>query len=156
MRWLVAIASVLLAVSAARSAEPCRLVAGSDEVVVVKLVVDDPRATVVAGASIEVDHPEKKLGVEGEGIQVPATTISGAPPGAIATANDLGDRVRIVIASAGALPTNEPLLAVHFARCTDAAAATAADFSCKVIDAADPSTNKIPLDMVRCTVALPR
>jgi hypothetical protein len=156
MRWRVAILLLLLAGSPARSADPCPLVAGSDEAVVVALVVDDPRATLVAGATMEVDHPEKEVGLEGEGIHVPTTTISGTPPGAVATANDLGDRVRIVIASAGELPTNQPLLTLHFARCTSAGAVTAADFSCKVIDAADPSTNRVPVDIVRCKVTVPR
>ena len=156
MRWLSATVLLLLAAAPSMSADPCPLVAGSDEAVIVQLVVADRTATPIAGVTMELDHPEKKVGLDGEGIHVPATTISGTPPGAVATANDLGDRVRIVIASAGELPSNEPLLTLHFARCTNAAAVTAADFSCKVVDAADPSTNKVPLDLVRCTVAVPR
>jgi hypothetical protein len=151
------LAALLLLLTAwpARCADPCPLVAGTDEAVVVQLVVDDAKATLVAGAMIEVDHPEKKVGIEGEGIAIPPTTISGAPPGAIATANDLGDRVRIVISSAGELPTNKPLLTLHFARCASATAVTAADFSCKVVDVADPHANELPVDIVRCTVAKP-
>jgi hypothetical protein len=153
MRRLLAIPLLLLAAAPARGGDPCPLVTGSDQPVVVQLVVDDPRATLVAGATIEVDHPEDKVGLEGEGIKVSPKTISGAPSDAAATANDLGDRVRIVIARAAELPTNQPLLTLHFARCKDAPAVTAADFSCKVVDAADPTINKV--GDLRCKVTLP-
>jgi hypothetical protein len=106
-------------------------------------VVADPDATLVAGVTLEIDHPEKKVGLEGEGIHVARSTITGAPTEAVASANDLGDRVRVVIARPGELPTNKPLLALHFARCIHAPPANAADFSCKVVTAADPSANKI-------------
>lgn len=134
-------------------ADPCPLVAKSDQPVIVTLEVKDPEATLVAGAVIEVDHPEDKLGIEGEGIAVPKTTISKQPPDAIASANDLGDRVRVVVARAGQLPTNVPLLTLHFERCKDAKAVTAAELSCKVLDASDPSSNKI--HDVGCKVTLP-
>jgi hypothetical protein len=153
MRCVVIIPLLLLAAAPARGADPCPLVAGSDQPVVVTLSVADPQGTLVAGATIEVDHPETKVGLEGEGIKVPKTTISGAPTDAIASANDLGDRVRVVIARAGELPTNTPLLTLHFERCTGAPAVTSADFSCKVVDAADPTSNKIP--GVGCKVTVP-
>jgi hypothetical protein len=153
MRRLATISLLLLAAAPTRGADPCPLVAGSDQPVVVSLSVADPQGTLVAGATIEVDHPEKKVGLEGEGIKVPKSTISGAPADAIASANDLGDRVRVVIARAGELPTNAPLLTLHFARCSGAPAVTAADFSCKVVTAADPTSNKIP--DVGCKVTVP-
>lgn len=127
----------------ALGAEPCRLVAGSDQPVTVALAVGDPEGTLVAGATIEVDHPEAKVGIEGEGIHVPPSTIGAKPADAIATANDLGGAVRVVIARAGPLPTNAALFTLHFERCAGAPAVAAADFSCKVTDASDPSSNKI-------------
>ena len=137
------LALLLLAAAQARGADPCPLVAGSDQPVVVELVVADTEGTLVAGATLEVHHPDKKVGLEGEGIHVPKSTISGAPTDAVASANDLGDRVRVVIARPGELPTNKPLLTLHFARCTDAPPVEAADFSCTVVTAADPSANRI-------------
>jgi hypothetical protein len=145
---------MLLAAAPARGADPCPLVAGSDQPVVVELAVADTEGTLVAGVTFEVDHPEKKVGLEGEGIKVPKTTISGAPSDAIASANDLGDRVRVVIARPGELPTNKPLLTLHFARCTGAPAVTAADFSCTVVTASDPTANRIA-NGVGCKVTVP-
>jgi len=153
MRHLAFMPLLLLAATPARGADPCPLVSGSDQPAVVELVVADPNATLVAGATFEVDHPEKKVGLEGEGIRVPKSTISGAPTDAIASANDLGDRVRVVIARAGELPTNGPLLTLHFARCADAPPVPATDFSCKVVTAADPTSNKVP--DVGCKVTVP-
>jgi hypothetical protein len=154
MRWL-ALMSLLLAAVPARGGDPCPLVAGSDRAVVVQLAVDSPSATQVAGVKLEVDHPEAKVGLEGEGIKVPATTISDTPSGVIATANDLGDRVRIVVSTAEDLPTNKPLLTLHFSTCKGAPAAAAGDFACKVLDVVAPTLNKVPLPDVRCTVTLP-
>ena len=156
MRWSALILLLPVVATPAWGEDPCPLVAGSDQPVVVQLVVDVPKgATVVAGAKLEVDHPETKVGLEGEGIKVPATTISGVPSGVIATANDLSDHVRIVVSTAGELPTNTPLLTLHFARCKDASAVTAGDFSCKVIDAVAPTINKVPLTDVTCKVSMP-
>ena len=143
MRLFVFLLPMLLAAAQARGADPCPLIAASDQSVVVELVVADTDATPVAGATFEVDHPEQKVGLEGEGIHVPKSTISGAPTDAVASANDLGDRVRVVIARPGELPTNKPLLTLHFARCTDAPPVETADFSCTVVTAADPSANRI-------------
>src|SRR4051812_4189391 len=120
MRRFAFLSLLLLVAAPARGADPCPLVGGSDQPVLVELVVADTEGTLVAGVTLEVDHPEKKVGLEGEGIKVPKSTISGAPTDAIASANDLGDRVRVVIARPGELPANEPLLSLHFARCTDA------------------------------------
>lgn len=153
MHPITFIALLLIAATRARAEEPCSLVAGSDQPVVVDLVVADPNATPVAGVTFEVDHPEQKVGVEGEGIHVPKSTISGAPKDAIASANDLGDRIRVVIARAGELPVNGPLLTLHFARCAGASAVTAAELPCTVITAADPTSNKT--SGVTCTVTLP-
>jgi hypothetical protein len=144
---------LLVLASAAWAKDPCPLVAKSDQPVGIALVVQDPEATLVAGAVIEVDHPEDKVGIEGEGIAVPKTTISNQPPDAIATANDLGDRVRVVIARAGQLPANQPLLTLHFERCRDAKPIVAADFACKVVDASDPTSHKI--HDVDCKVTIP-
>jgi hypothetical protein len=154
MRRFALLSLLLLAAAPARGADPCPFVTGSDQPLVVELVVADTNATLVAGATFEVDHPEKKVGLEGEGIQVPKSTISGAPADAVASANDLGDRVRVVIARPGPLPANEPLLTLHFARCSDAPRVTAADFSCTVVTASDPSANKIG-NGVGCKVTVP-
>src|SRR5436190_2582471 len=104
MRRFVFLSLMLLAAVPARGADPCALVGGSDQPAVVELVVADTEGTLVAGVTFEVDHPEKKMGLEGEGINVPKSTISGAPTDAIASANDLGDGVRVVIARPGVLP----------------------------------------------------
>jgi hypothetical protein len=154
VRLLPAIRLLTLAVaSTAWATDPCSLVAESDQPISIALVVGDPEATLVAGAVIEIDHPEDKVGIEGEGIAVPKTTISKQPPDAIATANDLGDRVRVVIARAGQLPTNQALLTLHFERCRDAKAVVATDFTCKVVDASDPTSHKI--QDVGCKVTIP-
>jgi hypothetical protein len=121
--------------------EPCRLRPGSDRVVTVE--VDAPSGAHASGLVIVVDHPETKLGLEGEGIAVSKGAIANPPAGAIATANDLGDRVRIVIARATALPTGR-LVDLHFQDCVDAAPPRAEDFTCTVTEAADPATNKVP------------
>ena len=146
-------ATVLLAAKPVLAADPCPLAAGTDQPVTVELVVADAEGTLVAGVTLEVDHPEAKVGIEGEGIQVPRTTISDAPSDAVATANDLGHAVRLVVARPGSLPTNQRLLKLHFARCEDAPVVAASDFSCKVTVAADPATNKIK--DVGCKVSLP-
>ena len=133
--------------------EPCRLVPDSDQAVTIGLAVTDPDGTLVAGATVVVDHPEGKIGIVGEGITLPKTTIAGQPPDAVTSANDLGDAVRVVIARAGPLPTNAPLFTLHFQRCAGTPAVVAGDISCKVIDASDPSANKIR--GVGCTVTIP-
>jgi len=143
MRRFALLWLMLLAAAQARGADPCPLIAASDESVVVELVVADTDSTLVAGVTLEVDHPEKKVGLEGEGIHVPKSTITGAPTDAVASANDLGNRVRVVIARPGELPTNKPLLTLHFARCTGAPSVKTADFSCTVVTASDPSANRI-------------
>src|SRR5262252_7631944 len=88
----------------ALAAEPCPLVAGSDEKFSVRLTAPQGGDPLVAGATLRIDHPEKQVGIPGEGIALPKGTITGTPPDAVATANDLGDAVRIVIGRAGPLP----------------------------------------------------
>ena len=62
--------------------------------------------------------------------------------------------MRLVIARPGELPTNKPLLTLHFERCKDAPAVTAGDFACSIVTASDPSANKIGHG-VGCKVTVP-
>jgi hypothetical protein len=141
----------LLAAGPARASEPCALAPGTDHAVAIRLTA--PHGTLVAGVTLVVDHPEDAVGLAGEGIAVPASVITDAPTNAVASANDLGDAVRVVIARPDALPLDGPLLRLHFQRCQGAKAPDVARFTCTVTDAADPSTN--PVQGVGCVVAAP-
>jgi len=151
-RWM-SIVVVALAADA-WATEPCPLDANIEQVVSVELTAPDPEAVLVAGVTLVVDHPETKLGLVGESIAVPKGTISGAPADAVASANDLGTAVRLVVARAGPLPIGRPLLSLHFQRCQGAAPAAAREFTCVIVDAADPSTNKLR-EGIGCTVVVP-
>jgi hypothetical protein len=134
-------ALVLLATATAIAGEPCTLVAGSDRAVTVRLT--SPPGALVAGVTLVVDHPEEKVGIPGQGIGVPPGTISDKPADAVATANDLGDAVRVVVARPEELPLDAPLLRLHFERCANAKAPAVDEFGCRVSDAVDPSTNVV-------------
>ena len=146
----VVLAVTFVGASLAVATEPCRLRPASDRVVAIEVVA--PTGGQASGLTIVVDHPETKLGLEGEGVAVSKAAISDAPEGAIATANDLGDRVRIVIARATPLPTGR-LVQLHFKECADGGTPRPEDFTCTVTDAADPATNKV-LGFT-CAVGLP-
>lgn len=143
---------VSLATGTAGASEPCRLQAGTDETVALRL--DAPTGASIAGVTLVVDHPEAAVGIPGEGIKLEqAKVISHKPSDAIASANDLGDAVRVVIARPGELPLDGSLLRLHFQRCDGAKAPDIAAFSCKVQDASDPSTNAV--SGVTCSVVAP-
>jgi hypothetical protein len=141
-----------LASGAAHAGEPCALAAEGTQTVALSLSA--PEGAEVAGVTMVVDHPETRVGIRGEGIQLrQSAVISQKPADAVASANDLGDSVRVVIARPGELPLHVPLLRLHFDRCEGAPPADPAAFACTVRDASDPSTN--PVAGVRCAVVAP-
>jgi hypothetical protein len=124
------------------ASEPCPLAPGSDHTVAIRLTA--PTGAVVAGVTLVVDHPQEAVGLAGAGVDVKqSAVISHKPPDAIASANDLGEAVRVVIARPGELPLHGPLLRLHFQRCEGVKPPDPAAFSCTVRDAADPATNAI-------------
>ena len=116
---------LLTAAAGASAADPCRLRADTD--VAVAVSVTGAEGLLVAGVTLVVDHPEDAVGIPGEGIDVPRTTISDTPSGSVATANDLGGSVRVVLAQATALPLDRPLLKLHFQQCEGAKAHPTSD-----------------------------
>jgi len=153
MRFL---ASLLLAAAVAGPAaggEPCTLDPKSEYVVAVHLFPTKPGDPLVAGAALVIDLPETKVGLVGEGIHVPPGTISGTPTGMVATANDLGQSVRIVLAQPEALNLAGALLRLRFRRCAGAPAPELREFSCTLTDAADPATNEV--GDLGCVVTVP-
>ncbi|MGH7894049.1 MAG: hypothetical protein ACREQL_05225 [Candidatus Binatia bacterium] len=145
------LALLLIASSTAAAADPCPLRAGTD--VTVSVHLSAPTGALVAGVTLVVDHPDEKIGLLGEGVDVPKTSISASPDGAVASVNDLGTSVRVVLARATPLPIDRPLLTLHFQGCEGAKAPEAREFSCTVSDAADPATNRVR--GLGCTVTIP-
>jgi hypothetical protein len=150
-RTRCAVLLATLATGTLGASEPCPLVAGSDHAVAIRLTA--PTGAAVAGVTLVVDHPERDVGIPGEGIGVSGAVISHKPADAIASANDLGDAVRVVLARPGELPLDGPLIRLHFQRCEGAKAPAPDAFSCTVREASDPVTNAVT--GVGCTVGTP-
>jgi hypothetical protein len=86
----------------------------------------------------------------------PSGTITGTPPGASISVNDLsfngkGHAARITIGSTSALTPGQ-LMRFRFQNCNGATAPTAAEFPCTVVVASDPFSN--PVAGVSCFVVV--
>jgi hypothetical protein len=139
---------LLLAIVAA----PARVMAEcrpSDATQRVRVSVEAPAGIQVAGLVIAVSYPPDKLVIEGQGAAAGRSAVSDTPEGTVTASEDRDGELRQVIAQAKALAAG-PIFTVTFHRCDGASAPAPGEVSCRVIDASDPMSTKVP--DVRCSV----
>lgn len=138
---MLALVLVLLAAGVAHAAEEaCVPRAGDRRTVAVS--VAPPEGGLVAGLTMIVDYPERKVVLPGSGLDVATDAIGGTPTGAVVGVNDLGHEVRIVLAGPKQLAPGD-VVDLRFDACEGVDAVAADDFGCRVVDAADPATNLV-------------
>jgi hypothetical protein len=111
-----------------------------------------PQGAIIAGLTVLVDYPEGKVQIPGTGSALPSGTITGLPPGAFPSANDLDHVLREIVGSGTSIPAGQ-LFRAKFQSCQGASVPTAGEFGCVVLEASDPFTN--PVLGVTCTVTIP-
>jgi cysteine-rich repeat protein len=108
----------------------------------------------VAAISVFVDYPEDKISIPGSGSAIPIGIIDNVigDPFTAASFNDQDHGLTGVLAegTGGNFGLSGDLFQVHYETCMGAGAATAGDFTCTVIQAADALGK--PLKGVTCTV----
>jgi hypothetical protein len=145
------IPSILLLLALAASPVPavaeCR---PSDATRRVRVAFEPPAGLQVAGLVIAVSYPADKLVIVGRGADAGRAAVSGTPAGTVTASEDRDGELRQVVAQAKALPAG-PLFEVTFHECDGAVALAPGEVSCRVLDASDPMSTKVP--GVRCTVS---
>jgi hypothetical protein len=130
---------------------PCTPIGGTARTFSISFM--PPAGVDVAGVTVLVDYPEGQVSIPGSGNAASVkSSISNLPQGAFSSPNDLDYALREAVASSSAL-TPGRLFTITFQDCQGATAPTAADFTCTVEDASDPSGN--PVSGVTCTVSAP-
>ena len=145
-----AAAIVLAAASAAVAGESCTPRQGAHTKVGVSFA--PPEGGMVAGLTMIIDYPERKVSLPGTGTAVAKSAIGGTPTGAVVGGNDTEIEVKIVLAAPGEISPGK-VVEIAFEACEGADAAAASDFSCRVLEAADPMANLVR--DVTCRVTLP-
>jgi hypothetical protein len=109
----------------------------------------------VAAITAFVDYPEAKISILGSGGSIPAGEIDGiiGDPFTVASFNDHDHALTGVLAegTGGDFGLTGDLFTVHFETCASAGAATAGEFTCTVVGAADAAGKA--LKGVTCTVS---
>jgi hypothetical protein len=141
---------VLLGAAIAAADEACTRGPGDRRKVVVSFA--PPEGGLVAGLTMIVDYPERKVLLPGAGTNLAKGTIGGTPTGAVVGLNDLDDEVKIVLAASGAIEPGA-VAEISFDACEGGGAIAASDFACRVLDAADPVANLVR--DVTCRVSVP-
>jgi cysteine-rich repeat protein len=108
----------------------------------------------VGALTVFVDYPEGKVSILGSGSAIPVGVIDNVlgDPFTAASFNDVDHGLTAALAegTGGDFGLNGDLFTVHYETCNGAGAATAGDFTCTVLNAAD-GTGK-PLAGVSCSV----
>jgi hypothetical protein len=133
--------------------DACTPNVGSDDSWTVQFASAKP----IAAVRVFVDYPEGKVSIPGSGDVTLGGDITDVldNPLTIASFNDQDHGLTGTLAEGTGSPTgfsapNGDLFTIHFETCNAAPAATPADFTCTVVDAADPLAK--PLAGVTCTV----
>jgi hypothetical protein len=133
--------------------DPCTADVGSDEAWTVQFTSPKP----IAAVRVFVDYPEGKLSIPGSGDVTLGGDLTDVldNPFTIASFNDSDHGVLGTLAEGTGSPTGfsvvtGDLFTIHFETCNGAPAPAAGDFTCTVIDAADPLAKV--LKGVTCTV----
>lgn len=130
--------------------DSCTPNSGSDDPHTVSFTSAKP----VAALSVFVDYPEGKVSILGSGGAIPIGEIDGilGDPFTAASFNDQDHGLTGVLAegTGGNFGLTGDLFTVHYETCSGAGAATAGDFTCTVLQAADALGK--PLKGVTCSV----
>lgn len=117
-----------------------------------------PAGALVAGIQVLLDYPEGLLDLPGNGLSFPSGTISGTPPGATISVNDLnfngkGHAVRIAVTGAGgaALAAGQ-IIRLRFQDCEGVPAPAPQQVPCSMLSASDPFLNAVT--GVQCFVVI--
>ena len=133
--------------------DTCTPNVGSDDTWTVEFTSLKP----IAAVRVFVDYPEGKVSIPGSGDVTLGGDITDIldNPFTVASMNDQDHGLTGTLAEGTGSPTgfsaaSGPLFTIHFETCNAAPAATPADFTCTVVDAADPLAKA--LKGVTCTV----
>jgi cysteine-rich repeat protein len=115
-----------------------------------------PEGGLVAGLTMLLDYPEGSVDLPGNATTFPSGTISGVPPGAFVSVNDLnfggkGHAARITVGAGAALPPGQ-VVRLRFNDCQGATVPPASAFPCAVLTASDPFLNAV--NGVTCSVVV--
>jgi hypothetical protein len=149
MTRLGLVAVLALASAALAADEACTPREGDRKTAAVSFA--PPEGGMVAGLTMIVDYPERKVSLPGTGTNVAEDAIGGTPTGAVVGANDTGTEVKVVLAAPGEIRPGT-VVELGFDACEGGAAVAAGDFACRVVDAADPMANLVREVTCRVTV----
>ena len=138
--------------------DPCTAVGGSSLVASINFVGP---SVPYGGIHVLLDYPEGKVSLPGAG-GMAATRFSMRPAATSLATNNLGPTgnahiVRVLVTNNdGFTPFSPGLLAkANFETCQGAAAPTADEFFCAVLDASDLSGNDLDPNLISCNVTIP-
>jgi cysteine-rich repeat protein len=130
--------------------DPCTPNSGTDAPASVTVAGNDN----IAAVRVLVDYPEGKVSILGSGGSIPAGIITDNPGLSSVTPNDYDHALQALVQDTSGSTILGLLFKIHFESCNGASAITAGDFTCTVIDAADPNGSIIPSG-VTCAVTVP-
>ncbi len=130
--------------------DPCTPMSGTDAPASVTVAGSDN----IGAITLLVDYPEGKVSILGSGTSIPIGVITDTPGLSSVTPNDY-DHALQAFAQDSSSTLLGVLFKIHFETCEGASAIVANDFSCTVIDAADPTGSVIPASSLTCAVTVP-
>ena len=108
-----------------------------------RVSVAPPAGLQVAGLVVVVSYPADKLVIAGRGMEAGRAAVSGTPEGSVTASEDRDGELRQVVGKAKALASGA-IFDVTFHQCEGAGAPAPGEVSCRVIDASDAMSTKVP------------
>jgi cysteine-rich repeat protein len=109
----------------------------------------------VGAVTLLLDYPEGKLHIPGSAAAIPDGILTDYPSGSFPGPNDYDHTLlNFVLGPLGSALPQGLLFNVHFETCREAPAAVDGDFSCAVLQAADPNGSPIDTCGITCTAVV--
>ena len=130
--------------------DACTPESGTDETVAINFTGAN-----VGAITILIDYPEGKISIPGNAGNIPDGILTDYPSGAFPGPNDYDHALfNFVLGPVGAPIPEGLLFKIHFETCESASAPVNGDFTCTVIEAADPSGTPISTAGITCSAAV--
>jgi cysteine-rich repeat protein len=130
--------------------DACTPQSGSDRTVTINFAGAN-----VGAITILLDYPEGKISIPGSAAVIPDGILTDYPSGAFPGPNDYDHALfNFVLGPIGAPLPEGLLFNVHFETCAAAAAPVDGDFTCTVLQAADPEGNPIDACGITCSAVV--
>jgi len=140
------------AVPAEHSAAPADC-ATSGVIQKISITLRPPQGSGISTVAVDLGYDAARVAIPGQrDAESVKQRIQGFPQGAVSAVNDSNGKVRVVLAATNPLPVNDrTLFVVSFDVCNDAAAPTAADYTCVASGCVAMSA---PVDGCTCDLAI--